>query len=137
MQCDFNDGSGNIISNTKGNDYTLVGSENVNFEWLDGHVNAPITGSRGVAAPYYIANAINETFFGITMRNEWKEGGEVIPVVRWQIDNNSDLNIPAFEVEMTVTNDNDIIQNTSVSQTQSISSDDTSLIKRKKYVTCV
>lgn len=80
---DSSSGSTMTDSHSTGNDGSITGTENTDFEWIGGHVGAAATGSLGVFAYYFSPTTRNEVFFNVQMPHAWKEGTDIHPHVHW------------------------------------------------------
>jgi len=65
------------------NHFTISGTENTEFEWVDGIVGSSSIGSRGVATRAFQAGITQELQFSVQLPHEWAEGTDISPHIHW------------------------------------------------------
>lgn len=83
----FDDSSTSSIvtdkNTTTSNDITLVGVENTDYTWIDGHVAATSNASRGVYTYFFSPDVCQELHFTVQMPHNWKQGTDIHPHLHW------------------------------------------------------
>lgn len=135
-QFDEISGSTAADSTIGGNDGTIGGVENTDFQWIDGHVGAAQLGSRGVLLKYFSPEVTNELFFDVQLPHAWDEGTDIEAHVHWVGAGTSlDGEAVTWGLEYTWSDINEIFGVTTVITGNELENEDTNIIADKHQIT--
>lgn len=83
LHCQINEDSGNTIGNTKGNDLTIEGTENTDFEWIEGSIGN--SGSFGVYLKTFEYGQRQSAGLNFSPSHRWVVGTNLKPHVHFSI----------------------------------------------------
>ena len=117
-----------------GNDAVITGTEDTDFEWIDGHIGTPSTSSRGVILKFFSPTVENEVYFEIQFPHARKLDSELRPHVHWTpAANGGEDESVVWGLEYTWASFAEVFSNTTIIKTDApIPNED--LIKGKHYI---
>jgi hypothetical protein len=118
LYLDFEEGSGSILTNTKGDNLTINGTETTDFLWTLGAIGA--TGYPGVYTWHFAPDQSNEMHFSLQLPHTYKEGTNIFPHVHWCKTTSNEGNVK-WGIEYTIKNYNDVFGGTSILEATTIS----------------